>query len=952
MSDTPQSPENTIRNITAQYLASYGSNGPWQWDDDFSALSDDDDKVIVFMEELIPILTWLSVRGLPRFGSVIFLLIACRTDPDGIFAQRMYDRLDSLSSDHWTEVRQGLETIAQFPAELRTSTKAKAAICELAFEGVKNRMPHDDSLEIVSSLKNLRSGIVLHAKYPLSVTTRGLSADIQQLARSLANITEENISRLLGAGTEEPLPEISIDLPPTPSVSSLIADLREDRQLAGLMAIVRDLTATVHIPRSPADPDRLPLGGVSDITNHGTLDKLLLSELAQDDEILATRLALNEALYLRREAPPRQNTQNRMMLLDAGIRLWGRPRLLACAAALATATTCERSHRLDVFRTAGDSLEQVALETREGLMSHLGALEPDPHPGPGFAKAAEALLLQDDPGEMILVTHADSLADLEFRQVVATAALPLLYVLAVQQGPDKSGQVRLHRFTRGNAKILSTTRIDENRIQCAVEGITRPDPAAAPPPPVHQGLNRDLPVIYTLDPFPLLLTPRAKAHRIVFSPDHGILALCSDGRVLHLPQENHGGHQLAMPFPKGQVMAMLPTIEGIVHIPYLRNRALHLFSCDLNKGQCQDLFLCNPVMPQSQFALSRGHLLVSCHSGITAYALGTGERVASGQSASGEHFWKSRFFTDQKGSWFWAYVHQGNIEFKSFPNSLALAGDKVIGLFDQYGVEGPLALVQREDRNLVKPGGKKYVVQNIARATLFELEEADIPDPADIEFSYTGRHLYLPSESFHTKTFVLADNYYHGWKLGAKLMVNPTPSLEPEAREAIGHERGQFRIKLFSSGLTGADTLYVCTLKGKTYFHFILDEKSGHLMMAHVPTDFRPSNRETALYSPRFLPPGRRPRKPKQVKRIARWRNGSLAFLDSRGLLHLMSSDHSLPQITLTLVPGRCAAWATNGKACGPEYHFPPGDHPKDDADIFELLQMFCANLRHPDDLP
>ena len=76
-------------------------------------------------------------------------------------------------------------------------------------------------------------------------------------------------------------------------------------------------------------------GGVADITNRGPLDRLLLSELAHDDLTLAARVALNEALYLRREPPMREPPGALGLLLDSGVRLWGIPRVLATAVALA-----------------------------------------------------------------------------------------------------------------------------------------------------------------------------------------------------------------------------------------------------------------------------------------------------------------------------------------------------------------------------------------------------------------------------------------------------------------------------------------------------------------------------------------------------------------------------------------------------------------------------------------
>ena len=58
---------------------------------------------------------------------------------------------------------------------------------------------------------------------------------------------------------------------------------------------VKAAMAVTQLPRAVIDPDELPLGGVSDITNRGDWDKLLLSELAHDDLTLTARLANNVA---------------------------------------------------------------------------------------------------------------------------------------------------------------------------------------------------------------------------------------------------------------------------------------------------------------------------------------------------------------------------------------------------------------------------------------------------------------------------------------------------------------------------------------------------------------------------------------------------------------------------------------------------------------------------------
>src|SRR6185436_19317174 len=116
-----------------------------------------------------------------------------------------------------------------------------------------------------------------------------------------------------------------IELPPGERVRSLIKTLVNDEELSGLARLAQQLLAATSLPRKLSQSDELPLGGVTDISNRGDLDRLLVSELASDDLTLAVRIATNEALYLRREQPPRSPPFRRALLLDSGVRMWGVP---------------------------------------------------------------------------------------------------------------------------------------------------------------------------------------------------------------------------------------------------------------------------------------------------------------------------------------------------------------------------------------------------------------------------------------------------------------------------------------------------------------------------------------------------------------------------------------------------------------------------------------------------
>jgi hypothetical protein len=80
--------------------------------------------------------------------------------------------------------------------------------------------------------------------------------------------------------------------------------------------------------------------------------------------------------------------------------------------------------------------------------------------------------------------------------------------------------------------------------------------------------------------------------------------------------------------------------------------------------------------------------------------------------------------------------------------------------------------------------------------------------------------------------------------------------------------------------------------------------------------------------------------------RAARWSDGSVAWLDSRGMLHLKSSDKSLPEVTLVLRNGRMAGWISTGQTFGKAY-FAGEPFPGMEVVVYEkILKSFVARLQ------
>ena len=79
--------------------------------------------------------------------------------------------------------------------------------------------------------------------------------------------------------------------------------------------------------------------------------------------------------------------------------------------------------------------------------------------------------------------------------------------------------------------------------------------------------------------------------------------------------------------------------------------------------------------------------------------------------------------------------------------------------------------------------------------------------------------------------------------------------------------------------------------------------------------------------------------------KVARWSDGSRIYLDSRGMIHLMSSDKRLPQLSFVLSNYPIAGWTSRGHAFGWQF-FLPGEATTDAATAGAILRKFIQTLR------
>ncbi len=344
-------------------------NAFFRWDDNGTVLVWDNGLTIAFATEIAAVIRRVGRSCLPPLNTTAVLLSACRANwPE------VRELLTSLCSDlgpdaavkpgSWEAVQmrstiEHLDRIHAFPEHLRSSIDARAELMAMVLQNRDSSWTQSeanllaDTLEAglptdVASQGGMRG---LLEQLPYRIAARGsieramrdLVRDLLWLDGGLAKVNPAKLDRQLNTGLAErihdaPIEEEDDELTPRTLIARLV---EEDGDLGSIARLAQNLFAVVHFPRTLSEPDELPLGGVSDITNRGQLDKLVLTELANDDLTLAVRVAVNEAMYLRRESPPKARSQERFVLMDTGLCMWGVPRVYAIAAALAMAATAD-----------------------------------------------------------------------------------------------------------------------------------------------------------------------------------------------------------------------------------------------------------------------------------------------------------------------------------------------------------------------------------------------------------------------------------------------------------------------------------------------------------------------------------------------------------------------------------------------------------------------------------
>lgn len=903
----------------------------WKWEEDGALITTLDDETLVFAPELAGVITQLAPHGLPPLGALLLVLGACREHAvsnfvDNLFCQRLLHTLHELQATEHTdllnETLRRLNVVQEVWQRLPKQPGAKASVASAVFSRLTSLPKYTDPSELVHYLEQRGGERQVYLENIVGCRSQFLY-ELGLLRRALYNTTAEELLDRIGISLDDVILAVAVEtLPPaTTTARDLLREIESDEELSGLARLAKQVLATLNLPRAISDPDELPDGGLSDITNRGALDRLLLSELAHDDLTLAVRVALREALYLRREAPPRTPPRQRTLLVDCGLRLWGVPRLFATSVAMAIASASEENFKVTTYRTAADSALPINLHDRAGLVEHLAALDHRLHPA---AALQDLLAIQaqesDVETELVLITSDDTWDDYSFQRELAKLALRSLFVVTV----NRAGHYRLLTKSAAGTRVLREATFDLDDILS-----TR---AKQSGDLLSTKQHDDTPAIFRQPAWPLRLPASLAPERAWHVPIYGVLSIAKDGRLLRWNHPGNGAKQLAENLPSGDVHWC--ATQGLRHYAVfgrLRPGKLFVLALDLRTSQGVSGAAPAQLHP---LALSYDKPLGVTGQGSTLFVIyedqvevfdaESGQRVCDQAHSQLCVRWEhDRFFSKRHGrsihkEWYALTYTVGQCVFEPILDDRKI--DYFVSSLIDVGDDGPAVvftngslsyLTSKKKWQFAKSGGRVVSISRDKQWFLYK----DLSSPE--KFSQL---VNLKSQTVapfpHSNTHYLE------------------PLLPQFARpRTLRHN--------FNGITVGQDRRLTLISRSGDRWPLTLSSDRSKLFLPNKPLREANTTDETNVL---WLQRQAEENSPYNL-RHAVWPDGSRAVLDSRGLLHLCSSDPLLPEFSIVLAEGETAGWVADGRRWGPTY-FHDAQPLTSVADIEEnLLRRFVERL-------
>ncbi len=403
----------------------------WQWEEGGNVLAIPNDKTIAYTQLVLDYFQKTRLQGIPEFSTFIACVIATNPGASDTLLKIKFQIQRAITDTQNQDLDYAfafLQTLSNLPENLKTGDYRLLVFQHIFYDG-HNNISVENARQILDEFENsareiweilpkkpltdaiikrhLKPLALLHAKYPTP----------QALLKSM--------TRMLPAGM------IQLQLESGGSNPQQILD--EMDQLASayrVSSLVRHLWGGLQIPVHNAALSAQPLGGISDLTNKGQLDKILISEFANEDIVLMSRLANNEALYIHREIPPVKNETQRIILIDQTLKNWGTPQKLAFATALSIAFHPKTDYQCSLY-AVGNNYSSINLSETKGILQALQIQEAILHPAEGLKRWFKDFKHLKDP-EIIFISESGVYENPEIARLISTYSDKIKYLIHTQ----------------------------------------------------------------------------------------------------------------------------------------------------------------------------------------------------------------------------------------------------------------------------------------------------------------------------------------------------------------------------------------------------------------------------------------------------------------------------------------------------------------------------------------
>ncbi len=227
-----------------------------------------------------------------------------------------------------------------------------------------------------------------------------------------------------------------------------IQELIEDPKTFQVGSLIKRIWSGLKIPMRHLSPGEQPIGGISDMTNKGDFNRMLLSEFANEDEVFMNRVANNEALYIQREIPPEENIFERIILIDTSLKNWGTPKVLAFASAIAVIKHPKAHSECKVF-ALGQTNVAISLDKIEEIVENLNQVSPVLEVSHALEKFFNEENTQKDL-EVFFITNQENLANQNLQKVIHTNRDRLKFLVTT----SSDGELNFYKHHKGTRKHI------------------------------------------------------------------------------------------------------------------------------------------------------------------------------------------------------------------------------------------------------------------------------------------------------------------------------------------------------------------------------------------------------------------------------------------------------------------------------------------------------------------